>query len=272
VNQHVVLNAYADAYSGYCETSHSFFPKSGHSYRITIDNKDNRKCNSRLLQVSEDGTTHDVTPTLEKNWLSCGELKNYREKDTYRLANLKYRSCSKLAEWANSYRRNGDIDGHSRARACKTIMSAETLEGVKLAAQQAFLGFSVLGSSDEINVFHLRNGGAESIRRAAKSMYENGEANTQVLDVAAEVLLDRYVTTDENTVDALAWVMKALGNSGSGRYYDVLSEVSKTKNYRKLRGYAEAAIESIGASEGVQYQRGMFDLNAELVSPVKLQK
>lgn len=104
---------------------------------------------------------------------------------------------------------------------------AENFEDAKTAAEAMFAGFGLRGEFDRINIFHLRYGGAASISRTARSMFRKGKVNTQVLDVAIEVLLDRYKTTGEETVDALSWIMRALGRSGNGRYYDALVEVSK---------------------------------------------
>jgi hypothetical protein len=59
----------------------------------------------------------------------------------------------------------------------------------------------------------LVQGGPVSIREAAQSIYHSGYRETETLEVAAEVLLQKYRTaSDSSTADALAWVCKALAS------------------------------------------------------------
>lgn len=99
-----------------------------------------------------------------------------------------------------------------------------------------------------------------SIKQAAQSMYNTGETNTQVLDVAAEVLLQNYNSGGD--VDTMAWVAKALGKSHNGRYHSVLKEVADSKADKKLRKHTETALKEVGAASGEQYVKGKVDLHA----------
>ena len=104
----------------------------------------------------------------------------------------------------------------------------------------------------------LTQGGMASVKQAAQSMYNTKETNTQVLDVAAEVLLQNY--SNASDPDALAWVAKALGKSRNGRYYSVLKEVANSKADKKLRKHTATALKEIGLASGDQYAKGSVNL------------
>jgi hypothetical protein len=106
----------------------------------------------------------------------------------------------------------------------------------------------------------MTQGGMTSIKQAAQSMYNTGETNTQVLDVAAEVLLQNYSSASDP--DALAWVAKALGKSHNGRYYSALKEVADSRADKKLRKHTATALKEIRAASGDQYAKGGVDLHA----------
>ena len=103
-------------------------------------------------------------------------------------------------------------------------------------------------------------GGITSIKRAAQSIYNTGEKDPEVLDVAAEVLLQRYGSAVNNDIDTLSWVAKALGKSGNSRYHATLKEVVESDSNRKLRKYASKALDQVGKPDDNQYQKGMVDL------------
>lgn len=106
----------------------------------------------------------------------------------------------------------------------------------------------------------MTQGGMTSVKQAAQSMYNTGETNTQVLDVAAEVLLQNYSSASDP--DALAWVAKALGKSHNGRYYSALKEVADSRADKKLRKHTATALKEIGAASGDQYVKGGVNLHA----------
>ncbi len=108
----------------------------------------------------------------------------------------------------------------------------------------------------------LTRGGNISIKQAAQSIYNTGQKSTEVLDVAAEVLLQRYPSASNSDIDTLSWVAKALGNSRNGRYHSVLAEVVSSNAHRKLRKYAKKALSTIGQAEGKQYKKGSVNLQA----------
>lgn len=105
----------------------------------------------------------------------------------------------------------------------------------------------------------LTRGGSVSIKQAAQSIYNTGERDTEVLDVAAEVLLQRYPMAGSSDIDSLAWVCRALGNSRNSRYYSTLKEVVESDAHRKLRKYAKKALKEVKRSDAEQYRKGSVD-------------
>ena len=60
-------------------------------------------------------------------------------------------------------------------------------------------------------------------------MYNTAYGNTEVLDVMAEVVLEKYPMAGEQFtyVDSVAWMCRALGASGNVRYRPVLEKVAE---------------------------------------------
>lgn len=119
-----------------------------------------------------------------------------------------------------------------------------------------------LDASGQRYVDQLLQGGPISIREAAQNIYHSGYRDTETLDVAAEVLLQKYRSASDNTTsDALAWVCKALGSSGNGRYKPVLTEVVANSNNGKLDRHCEKAAAGLPAG-GAAYAAGSVNLDA----------
>jgi len=108
----------------------------------------------------------------------------------------------------------------------------------------------------------LTNGGPVSIRNAAKSIYNTGEKDQQVLDTLAEVLLQNYQQTGRDQVDAMAWASRALGNSGNARYRDTLKEVTENGGHRKLKKHARRSLGQLGNDTVAQYTKGAVSLTS----------
>ena len=98
----------------------------------------------------------------------------------------------------------------------------------------------------------LSSGNAFSVREAAESIYQTGYREEPVLDLAAEVLLQGYSTAD---ADAMAWVCKALGNSGNGRYKAAVTQAAASGN-RKLERHCGKAADSLSSAAGAAYVQG----------------
>ncbi len=106
----------------------------------------------------------------------------------------------------------------------------------------------------------LANGGPISIRDAAKSIYNTGEKDPQVLDTLAEVVLENYQKSDRDYVDAISWAAKALGNSGNPRYHDTLNEVAEHGGHSKMQKYAKQSLKQLDSGTADQYKKGMVSL------------
>ena len=104
----------------------------------------------------------------------------------------------------------------------------------------------------------MLKGDLRSLKVAAKRIRSAHITNTQVLDVAAEVLLQTYPSTYKAQLDTLSWLAHALGQSGNGRYFNVLNEVAEKTTFKKLRRHAKKARKRMGGGADVpQYKLGM---------------
>lgn len=109
----------------------------------------------------------------------------------------------------------------------------------------------------------LTKGGIQGIKQTAQSIYNTGVKDQEVLDVAMEVLLQRYRGASSYELDSLAWVAKAIGQSGDNRYSTALKEVVEGETNKKIVKYAKRAWKDVGKSPKVaQYQKGAVDLKA----------
>ncbi|MBU2886025.1 hypothetical protein KO507_09655 [Gilvimarinus agarilyticus] len=128
-----------------------------------------------------------------------------------------------------------------------------------------------LSPIDQRYVERLSIGGPTTIRDVAKSIYRSEQANTQVLDVAAEVLMRDYQVAIDNTqIDALAWVIKALALADTNRYQVILAEVAENASHRKIAKYARK-MQDDDLPEGPAYEPGsvvLADYEPDQASPV----
>jgi hypothetical protein len=108
----------------------------------------------------------------------------------------------------------------------------------------------------------LTSGGPGTIGRAAEDIFSTATSDQEVLDVAAQVLSEFYLKNPDTReyADATAWLCKALGNSGNGRYKALLEKVSKAEIHRKTRKYCDKAAENLPAGSADPFQPGSVDL------------
>ena len=86
----------------------------------------------------------------------------------------------------------------------------------------------------------LASGGVSSVQRGAEEIFNQSITDEELLDVAAEVLAQNYnKNPGETFVDSMAWVCRALGNSGSGRYKALLEDVADKADARKIGKYCK---------------------------------
>lgn len=90
----------------------------------------------------------------------------------------------------------------------------------------------------------LRSGNLRSKTDAGKLIVKEGVRDTAVLDVVEQELLKGYLASgdDRAAVDAMAWLCKALGASGNGKYRGTLQTVAQKAPHRKLQKYAEQSL------------------------------
>jgi len=123
--------------------------------------------------------------------------------------------------------------------------------------------FAALDESEKMYVDRMLKGSWVSLRDVAQSLYNTGNTNTEVLDVTAETLLERYQRSgeDRDAVDAVAWMCRALGASGNSRYRPVLERIEKDKVvHRKARGHCEKAAKGLPKEVSNPYVAGTVNL------------
>lgn len=97
----------------------------------------------------------------------------------------------------------------------------------------------------------LASGGVSSVQRGAEEIVNQSINDEELLDVAAEVLAQNYnKNPGETYVDSMAWVCRALGNSGSGRYKALLEDVADKADARKIGKYCKKGAGNL--PKGVQ--------------------
>ena len=108
----------------------------------------------------------------------------------------------------------------------------------------------------------LASGGVTSMQRGAEEIFNQKLTDQELLDVAAEALVQNYTknTKSETYADSMAWLCKALGNSGNGRYKELLTKVAKEAETKKLRSYCDKGADNL--PKGVAaYQIGSVNLD-----------
>lgn len=109
----------------------------------------------------------------------------------------------------------------------------------------------------------MTHGGTSGIKQAAQSIYNTGVKDEEVLDVAMEVLLQKYRGASTYEWDALAWLAKSIGQSENNRYSSGLKEVVEGETPRKILKYAKRAWKDVGTKpKAKQYVKGSINLAA----------
>jgi outer membrane protein assembly factor BamE (lipoprotein component of BamABCDE complex) len=123
--------------------------------------------------------------------------------------------------------------------------------------------FAALDEAEKMYVDRMLKGSWVSLRDVAQSLYNTGNTNTEVLDVEAETLLERYQRSgeDRDAVDAVAWMCRSLGASGNSRYRPVLERIENDKVvHRKARGHCEKAAKGLPKEVSNPYTAGTVNL------------
>ncbi len=116
---------------------------------------------------------------------------------------------------------------------------------------------------DKGYVEQIIKGGFSTLRQVSENMVNTSYSNTEVLDVLAEVTLEKYPLTgaDFSTVDSVAWMCRALGASQNNRYRPVLEKISDDKSvHRKLRAHCTKAAKQLPKGSANSYLAGTVNL------------
>ena len=132
------------------------------------------------------------------------------------------------------------------------------------AAFMAFtLSFSTMAelAGDQRDIANqLLSGDLGQLKAASQRIFKEEINNPELLDIAAEILLNKYPEAYSSEVDTLAWLARAIGSSENGRYYGVLSEVVSKTKINKLERHADKALDNLPGASGEQYVAGMYTL------------
>ncbi len=92
----------------------------------------------------------------------------------------------------------------------------------------------------------LTSENTREVREGAESVYDRYGANQQLLDIAAQRLhLEIEGSSSALSDDAVAWLAKAVGGSGSNRYQALLERV-REKGSGKSRSWAKLGLRRAG--------------------------
>ena len=123
--------------------------------------------------------------------------------------------------------------------------------------------FAEMNDLDKGYVEQIIKGSWSTLRQVSENMVNTSYSNTEVLDVLAEVTLEKYPQTgaDFSTVDSAAWMCRALGASGNNRYRPLLEKISDDKSvHRKLRAHCEKAAKQLPKGSTNAYVAGTVNL------------
>jgi hypothetical protein len=113
-----------------------------------------------------------------------------------------------------------------------------------------------LAPNEEQYVKMMKSGDLRELKQAAKIIHREQIKTPKVLDVATEILLQLYPSATKNQYDTLSWLALAIGQSGNGRYFSALTEVSANITHKKIRKHAIQALKNIPAPSEDTYKKG----------------
>jgi SmpA/OmlA family protein len=123
--------------------------------------------------------------------------------------------------------------------------------------------FAEMNAVDKQYVEQIIKGGFGTLRQVSENMVNTSYSNIEVLDVLAEVTLEKYPLTgaDFSTVDSVAWMCRALGASHNNRYRPLLEKIADDKTvHRKLRGHCQKAAKQLPKGSENTYVAGTVNL------------
>jgi hypothetical protein len=140
----------------------------------------------------------------------------------------------------------------------RSLVAALSLCSLALCATNAL----ALDAAGERYTKMLASGGPGTIGAAAEDIYNSGAKDREVLDVAAQVLEDIHLRNIDafEWADATAWLCKALGNSGDGRYRPLLDRITASGISRRAKGHCEKSAKQLPSGTTDPFQAGSVNV------------
>jgi hypothetical protein len=96
--------------------------------------------------------------------------------------------------------------------------------------------------ASERKTFAIAKGDWQAIKFIAQQLTDLEKPDTKLLDALSQFLIENYVhNLDNEQIDVLAWICRALGQSNNSRYKTILEIVAKHTTNQKLKNYAISA-------------------------------
>jgi hypothetical protein len=98
-------------------------------------------------------------------------------------------------------------------------------------------------------LFAIAKGEWQAVKFIAQQTVEFKASETLVLDALSQFLIEMHVyKLDNEKIDVLAWICRAIGDSDNDRYKPTLQQVAKDVSNSKLRKYATSANNKLSKS------------------------
>lgn len=101
------------------------------------------------------------------------------------------------------------------------------------------------------------------VQNAFENIVSNHESNNEVLDLAAQLLIEHLPFQREREEDTLAWACRALGESKNTRYVELLSKIINGNSSQKIKKHALNALKKTqSSSQASSFVAGSINLIA----------
>ncbi|MFY8328039.1 hypothetical protein [Pseudoalteromonas sp. ZZD1] len=117
-----------------------------------------------------------------------------------------------------------------------------------------------LSTTEQRDYDRIISGQLGQIKTASKSLVSNHNNNSELLDILAQYVSDNYESASTNNeIDTMAWACRALGETGTSRYKELLTLVMNNSQNKKLRKYAKKALNRVPSKPSPQFKPGSID-------------
>ncbi|MGS2718094.1 hypothetical protein ACVBE9_07975 [Eionea flava] len=163
-----------------------------------------------------------------------------------------------LSEVANSSNNKKLIKHASKALGSLGEAQSEQYVAGMYSLPKGIYAKETPAARDERIVALITAGDLTSLKQGAKAIIDTNAQNVRVTDIIAEILISYHGSASRGQVQTFSWLAKALGQSTSGRYADILKQVHESGSHRKLQKHAKRALRYHGEAKGEQYKKGML--------------